>query len=293
MKLEPITRIIADYYHKKLLMPELPEVETTLRGIQPFIEKQTIQKVTIRRPCLRWPIPKAHLQQLIGYRINQLKRRGKYLLLYTDLGTVILHLGMSGRLQVLNKSVKATKHDHIDIVFNNDCLLRFTDPRRFGALLWTDDDPQCHPLLKNLGIEPLTRHFNAQYLQTQLKNKKIAIKSALMDQHIVVGVGNIYISEALFMAGIHPTIPAQNVSPLQLKQLVTAIKNILRRAIKKGGSSIKDFLNSLGKPGYFSQELQVYGRAELPCLRCQSILQLITIAQRSTVYCSHCQAMPE
>lgn len=270
-------------------MPELPEVETTLRGIQPFIEKQTIQQVIIRRPNLRWPIPKANLQQLIGYRINQLQRRGKYLLLCTDLGTIILHLGMSGRLQVLNKPVKAEKHDHVDIIFNNDCLLRFTDPRRFGALLWTDESPQCHPLLKKLGVEPLTRHFNYSYLQTQLNNKKIAIKAALMDQHIVVGVGNIYITEALFMAGIHPTIPAKNVSPMQLKQLVVAIKSILRRAIKKGGSSIKDFLNSLGKPGYFSQELQVYGRADLPCLRCQSTLQLITIAQRSTVYCSHCQ----
>lgn len=274
-------------------MPELPEVETTLRGIQPFIENRIIQKVIIRRPCLRWPIPKTNLQQLIGYRINQLKRRGKYLLLSTDLGTIILHLGMSGRLQILNKPIKADKHDHIDIVFSNNYLLRFTDPRRFGALLWTDSNPQCHPLLKNLGVEPLTHGFNAQYLQTQLKNKKIAIKSALMDQHIVVGVGNIYCTEALFMAGIHPTILAKNVSPMQLKQLIVAIKSILRRAIKKGGSSIKDFLNSGGNPGYFSQELQVYGRAKLPCLQCQSLLQLITIAQRSTVYCSHCQTIPE
>lgn len=270
-------------------MPELPEVETTLRGIQPFVENQTIQQVIIRRPSLRWPIPQAKLRQLIGYRVNQLKRRGKYLLLFTDLGTVILHLGMSGRLQILNKTVKANKHDHIDIIFNNDYLLRFTDSRRFGTLLWTDENPKYHPLLKKLGVEPLTRQFDYHYLQKHLKNKKIAIKSALMDQHIVVGIGNIYITEALFISGIHPSIPANALSLIQLKQLVAAIKVILRRAIKKGGSSIKDFLNSLGKPGYFSQELQVYDRAKLPCLRCQSLLQLIIIAQRSTVYCRHCQ----
>lgn len=272
-------------------MPELPEVETTLRGIQPFILNKIIQEVIVRRPTLRWPIPKANLQCLPGYCIDKLQRRGKYILLYTPLGTVILHLGMSGRLQVSHKAIEAGKHDHVDIVFNDNSLLRFFDPRRFGALLWTDGNPNDHPLLKNLGVEPLSPHFNAAYLKAHLKNKKIAIKAALMDQHIVVGVGNIYITEALFMAAIHPSMPAKEVSSVQLKQLVVAIKRILRRAIKKGGSTIKDFLNGLGKPGYFSQELQVYGRANLPCKKCQSTLQLLSIAQRSTVYCKICQVL--
>lgn len=271
-------------------MPELPEVETTLRGIQPFIEKQTIQQFTIRQSRLRWPIPKANLHKLIGHTVNQITRRGKYLLLTTDLGTVILHLGMSGRLRILDAPITANKHDHVDIAFNNGCILRFTDPRRFGALLWTNEtNPLAHPLLKDLGVEPLTRDFTSHFLQQQLHNKSLAIKSALMDQHIVVGVGNIYITEALFAAGIHPTISAKTLSIAQLKRLVAAIKTILRRAIKKGGTTLKDFSNSQGKPGYFSQALQVYGRAGLPCLRCQSPLQFIRIGQRSTVYCSNCQ----
>ena len=270
-------------------MPELPEVETTLRGIQPFIENKIIQQIIIRRPNLRWPIPKDKLQQLSGYAITQVKRRAKYLLLTTELGTIILHLGMSGRLRVLDTPVVAKKHDHVDIIFNNGTILRFTDPRRFGALLWTDTDPQQHPLLKNLGVEPLTRQFTYQYLHKRLQTKKRALKSALMDQRIVVGIGNIYVTEALFNAGVHPLSAAKNISLPQLKRLVSAIKSILRHAIKQGGTTLKDFLNSQGKPGYFSQALQVYGRAGLPCIRCQSSLQLIRIAQRSTVYCDRCQ----
>ncbi len=273
-------------------MPELPEVETTLRGIQPLIEGQTIQQFMIRVPRLRWPVPRKDLQKLIGYRINQVKRRGKYLLLITDLGAIILHLGMSGRLCILDSAVTANKHDHVDIVFNNGNILRFTDPRRFGALVWTNEpNPLSHPLLKNLGIEPLSRYFTPHFLQRRLHNKNLAIKSALMDQHIVVGIGNIYITEALFAAGIHPTTSAKTLSLVQLKRLVTVIKKILRRAIKKGGTTLKDFLNSQGKPGYFSQALQVYGRAGLPCLSCQASLQSIRIGQRSTVYCSNCQVI--
>ncbi|MDQ8040012.1 MAG: DNA-formamidopyrimidine glycosylase family protein, partial [Rickettsiella sp.] len=180
-------------------MPELPEVETTLRGIQPFIQKQTIQAFIIRHSHLRWPIPKENLQKLMGYSVNQIIRRGKYLLLITDLGTIILHLGMSGRLRILDAPTTAKKHDHVDIVFNNGCTLRFTDPRRFGALLFTNEaNPLSHPLLKNLGAEPLTRNFTSHFLQKLLHNKNVAIKLALMNQHIVVGIGNIYINEALF-----------------------------------------------------------------------------------------------
>lgn len=270
-------------------MPELPEVETTLRGIQPSIQGQIIQKLLIRRPNLRWPIPKKDLQQLVALKITGVVRRGKYLLLSTAKGHMLIHLGMSGRLRILDKFIAADKHDHVDILFKNGSLLRFTDPRRFGALLYTEDDPKHHSLLKNLGVEPLSRQFSALYLKQQLANKKLPIKSAIMDQRIVVGVGNIYATEALFKARISPLRPAKALLLKDLKQLVNAIKAILRLAITKGGSSLKDYLNSEGKLGYFTHQLNVYGRAGLPCLRCQATLQLIRIGQRSSVYCQQCQ----
>jgi|ERR1043165_430609 formamidopyrimidine-DNA glycosylase len=270
-------------------MPELPEVETTLRGIQAPIQNQIIQKFLIRRPSLRWPIPSQDLQQLVGLTITQVTRRGKYLCVATAQGNIIIHLGMSGRLRILDECVNPGKHDHVDILLNNGTLLRFTDPRRFGALLYTNEDPKRHPLLKNLGVEPLSRQFSAFYLKQQLVNKQLPIKSAVMDQRIVVGVGNIYASEALFMAKINPLKPANTLLLYDLKLLVSAIKAILRLAIKKGGSSLKDFLNSEGKPGYFTQYLNVYGRAGFPCLQCQSTLQLARIGQRSSVYCQQCQ----
>lgn len=270
-------------------MPELPEVETTLRGIRPFIQNQIIAQLVFRRANLRWPIPKTDLQRLVGQAISAVKRRGKYLFLSTNLATIIIHLGMSGRLQILHKPTVANTHDHVDIMFHNGCILRFTDPRRFGALLCSETDPYQHPLLKQLGVEPLSRQFSIHYLKQQLQHKRLAIKSALMDQCIVVGVGNIYATEALFIAGIHPIKSAQTLSLVELKRLLRAIKSILRDAIRLGGSSLKDFLNSQGKPGYFSQKLQVYGRAGLPCLQCKSILLFIRIGQRSTVYCPYCQ----
>ncbi len=270
-------------------MPELPEVETTLRGIQPSIQDQIIHKLLIRRPNLRWPIPKKDLQQLAGLAITQVSRRGKYLLLSTIRGHIVIHLGMSGRLLILNKWVAPAKHDHVDILFNNGALLRFTDPRRFGALLYAEDDPKQHALLKNLGIEPLSRQFSALYLKQKLANKQLPIKSAIMDQRIVVGIGNIYATEVLFRAGINPLKPAKVLLLSDLKSLVNAIKAILRTAITQGGSSLKDFLNSEGKPGYFTQQLNVYGRAGLSCIICQSNLKHIRLGQRSTVYCPTCQ----
>lgn len=272
-------------------MPELPEVETICNGIRPFIENQVVCQFIIRKSHLRWPIPTVHLQQLIGQTITQIKRRGKYLLLSSHCGTIILHLGMSGRLRLFDSPLAPTptQHDHADICFTNGMTLRFTDPRRFGSILWTNQDPQHHFSLKNLGIEPLTRQFTHQYLHKRLQKKTLAIKLAIMDQTLIVGIGNIYATEALFMAGIHPLCPAKTLSWDQLKRLVTAIKTILRRAVQKGGTTLKDFLNSQGKPGYFSQKLQVYGRSGLPCLRCRSILQLLRLGQRSTVYCEHCQ----
>lgn len=270
-------------------MPELPEVEVTRRGIQPFIRNQLIESFVIRRDDLRWPIPKAELQQVIGHTLGKVSRRGKYLCLVTDAGSLIIHLGMSGHLRIVDSAVAVDKHDHVDIIFKNGCILRLTDPRRFAALLWTKEDPQRHPLLQHLGVEPLSTKFIADYLQQQLAHKTLAIKSAIMDQRIVVGIGNIYASEALFMAGISPLISAKTLSLAHLKRLVNAIQQILRKAILHGGSTLKDFFNSDGKPGYFSQQFKVYGRAGLPCYQCSVALQLIRINQRSTVYCERCQ----
>lgn len=270
-------------------MPELPEVETTLRGIKPHLLQQTVASVVIRHPTLRWPIP-ANLEKLIkNHRVIDIVRRGKYLLFSFKTGSMILHLGMSGRLRVLAHPEKAAKHDHLDITFANKICLRFTDPRRFGAVLWTADEPHLHPLLANIGPEPLTPAFNKRYLATRTQNKSTAIKSFIMDGRIVAGVGNIYATEALFMAGIHPQTKADSVSPQALGKLVTAIKKILTQAIQQGGTTLKDFTQSDGKPGYFSIALKVYGKEGEGCPRCKTILQSCRIGQRSSVYCPTCQ----
>ncbi len=270
-------------------MPELPEVETTLWGIYPHIQAQRIKDVIIRHPRLRWPIPHQIGSKLIGNKIEQIQRRAKYLLLTVGKGTLIIHLGMSGRLRILTKSIPPQKHDHIDIVFSNHKILRFTDPRRFGAFLWTEQAIHLHSLLKNLGPEPLEKSFTSRYLLQQAQDRKIPIKSFIMDNKIVVGVGNIYAAEALFLAKINPLKPVKNITLIEFTRLVTAIKKILRLAIKQGGTTVKDFVNSEGKPGYFSQYLKVYGRAGMPCVSCQTILQSVRIGQRSTVYCGRCQ----
>jgi formamidopyrimidine-DNA glycosylase len=270
-------------------MPELPEVETTLRGIEPYIIGNTVQAVVIRHYGLRWPIPHDLPEKLQGQVIQQVKRRAKYLLLETQTGSAILHLGMSGRLQVLNQARSAQKHDHVDIQFANQIILRFTDPRRFGALLWTENTA-THPLLQQLGVEPFDPTFSGKYLWLRAQNKKISIKSFIMDNKIVVGVGNIYAAESLFLAGITPMVPAQSISLDQFQQLAKSIKLILRQAIKQGGTTLKDFMNSEGKPGYFSQSLKVYGRAGLPCFQCGTLLTLVRIGQRSTVFCQRCQS---
>jgi formamidopyrimidine-DNA glycosylase len=270
-------------------MPELPEVETTLRGILPHIDQQTITAVTIRNRSLRWPIPKNFEKTIIGQSILRLYRRAKYIIIQCDEGSILLHLGMSGRLRILSTDTPAQKHDHVDIHFSNGQILRFTDPRRFGALLWTDDAADEHRLLAHLGPEPLTADFNSDYLVKKAKSHQLAVKSFIMDGKIVVGVGNIYASEALFMAGIHPEQPANTISKLHYQKLAEAIKVILKSAIKKGGTTLKDFTKSDGSPGYFSIELQVYGKAGKPCPHCHTILQLIRIGQRSTVFCNACQ----
>ncbi len=256
-------------------MPELPEVETTLRGILPHIHQQTITHVIVREHRLRWPVdPNIH-HILRNQKIIDVSRRAKYLLFTTTHGTLILHLGMSGHLRVLTENHHAAKHDHIDIVFHNKKIVRFTDPRRFGAFLWIEGNPSEHALLKHLGVEPLTKLFSGKYLLGQAKNRKVPIKTFIMDNKVVTGVGNIYAAEALFEAGINPLTSASLLSASQSNALAKAIKKILRNAIKRGGTTLKDFLNSEGKPGYFSNQLKVYGRANLPCVKCRSILKLI------------------
>lgn len=272
-------------------MPELPEVETTLRGLYPHIMQQKIVQVIIRCHSLRWPVPKNLKQNLLGRKVSNLERRGKYLLLQVDQGTVIIHLGMSGRIQLLSLNIPAQKHDHIDIAFSNHKILRFTDPRRFGFFLWTEHSPLLHPLLKDLGPEPLTQSFTGNYLYQKTQKSKVAIKVLIMNSKVVVGVGNIYANEALFMAGIHPQAPANTLSLKQCRQLAVAIKKVLRQAIKSGGTTLKDFLDSEGRAGYFATALQVYGRDKLPCMRCQTLVQSMRLAQRSTFFCPTCQLL--
>lgn len=270
-------------------MPELPEVETTLRGIKPYIKDQKIVNVIIRKHELRWPIPTQIKELLLNQTVLDLERRGKYLLLKTTHGTIIIHLGMSGTLRILTEHLAPNKHDHVDIIFENNILLRFNDPRRFGSFLWISGEPTQHPLIKHLGIEPLSKQFTGTYLWTRAQNRAITIKSFIMDNKIVTGVGNIYATEALFDAGIYPAKQAKLISKQQYDVLANSIKTILKQAIKKGGTSLKDFLNSDGKPGYFSTELKVYGREGLSCLNCHTPLKLMKIGQRSTVYCNKCQ----
>lgn len=270
-------------------MPELPEVETTLRGIKPHIEKQSVKEIIIRHPKLRWPMPKEITQILPGQTLRTITRRAKYLLLHFDAGTLILHLGMSGRIRILTEPKAPQKHDHLDMVFANQRTLRFTDPRRFGAVLWTNQDPNQHELLSAIGPEPLSSDFDGNYLFTQSRGKKVPVKVFIMNSNVVAGVGNIYATEALFQAQIYPKTPAGKVTAAQYEKLSRAIKNVLNHAIKKGGTTLKDFSASDGSPGYFSIELQVYGREGKSCVRCKSKLKSMRLAQRATVYCPKCQ----
>lgn len=270
-------------------MPELPEVETIMRGLIPHLKNTVIVDVIVRQAKLRWPISPTLKKHLIQQRVLKLSRRGKYLLLQVTNGTLILHLGMSGRLQILSKITPPTRHDHVDIFFGDSYLLRYNDPRRFGAILWTETDPLQHSLLQSLGIEPLSDHFTGDYLKKRSENRRVAIKSFIMNSHVVTGIGNIYAAEALFLAKIHPLMPAEALTDAQYNQLVDAIKVILQAAIHQGGTTIKDFINSEGKPGYFTQQLRVYGRGGKPCLICHASLQTMQLGQRSTVFCESCQ----
>lgn len=270
-------------------MPELPEVETTRRGIAPHIEGMTVDDVIVRQPKLRWPVPRGLKQKLLGQQLLYVERRAKYLLLGFEHGTLIMHLGMSGSLRIVDATQPAGKHDHFDLVLSRGKALRLTDPRRFGAVLWTGDAPQLHPLMAALGPEPLSDDFTADYLFRRSRGKKCSIKQFIMDGKVVVGVGNIYASESLFIAGINPRRVAGRVSRERLERLTAAIKTVLAAAIEQGGTTLRDFVGGDGKPGYFAQQLYVYGRAGEPCRRCGTVIKQVTIGQRNTYYCTHCQ----
>ncbi len=270
-------------------MPELPEVETTRRGITPFIVGPLIDRVDVRQPQLRWPIPKTLPLSLPGQRVHAVERRGKYILMHTAVGSVILHLGMSGSLRIVGADQQPRKHDHCDIVFENNQCLRFHDPRRFGCILWTTASPFAHPLIKHLGVEPLSMEFNGDYLYHQASGRSIAIKNLLMDSQVVVGIGNIYANEALFVAGINPKRAAGRISQVRLEKLAQAAIQILSDAIDQGGTTLRDFVNEAGRPGYFQQTLNVYGRGGEPCPKCSTPLRCDRIGQRSTFYCLRCQ----
>lgn len=270
-------------------MPELPEVETTKRGITPHILDQTITNIIVRDRRLRWPIPEQLQLEATGQKIISIKRRGKYILIETVVGTIILHLGMSGNLRILASETPPQKHDHVDFIFNDGQCLRLHDPRRFGACLWTTEDPLDHKLLKDIGPEPWDDAFTANMLFKRSRNRTLAIKNFIMDSKIVVGVGNIYASESLFQAGIKPETAAGKISLNRYKKLFSAIQEILEKSIEQGGTTLKDFTNSSGQPGYFKQQLLVYDREGEPCVNCERPISKIVIGQRSSFYCNHCQ----
>jgi formamidopyrimidine-DNA glycosylase len=269
-------------------MPELPEVETSRRGISPYLVGQRIDNIVIRERSLRWPISTDIDEQLPGATVDSVGRRAKYLLFNTRAGTAIVHLGMSGSVFIVERGTPAGVHDHFDIELDSGKSLRFRDPRRFGSLHWSDD-PAQHWLLRELGPEPLSNDFSGEYLWLMSKGRRVAVKQFIMNASIVVGVGNIYASESLFLAGIHPRRAAGRIAEHRYDSLATTIKEVLEKAIDAGGTTLRDFYGGDGEAGYFQQELEVYGRDGQPCLRCKRPVSVIVLGQRSTFYCKACQ----
>ncbi len=269
-------------------MPELPEVEVCKRGIEPHVLNQQVSAVVVRNANMRWPITPT-ISDICGQKIIQVNRRAKYLLLETSQGILMLHLGMSGTIRVINKDTPITKHDHFDLVLANGKALRLNDPRRFGSVLWVTEDINEHSLIKNLGPEPLSADFTDDCLYEKSRHKTVAIKTYLMNNHIVVGVGNIYANESLFKAKIDPRKAAGKVSKKRYFELTKHVRQTLAHAIEQGGTTLKDFTQADGKPGYFAQELLVYGRGGLACVTCNEILKEIKQAGRATVFCPQCQ----
>ena len=269
-------------------MPELPEVETTRRGLLPHVVGRVIARLEVRESRLRWPVAKRLSRALATTRIESLERRGKYLLFGTPAGTLLVHLGMSGSLRYLPAPLAPGLHDHIDVHFADGGTLRFNDPRRFGSFMLTTT-PSSHPLLKDLGPEPLSAAFDADYLWRASRNRRVAIKQHLMNGHVVVGVGNIYASEALFRAGIHPRRTAGRIARQRFEPLVNSVRDVLRDAIEEGGTTLRNFVGGDGKPGYFRGSLRVYERDGAPCLNCGTAIERRVLGQRATYYCPRCQ----
>lgn len=269
-------------------MPELPEVETTRRGIEPWVVERPITGLVVRNANLRWPVVLP--RDLVGQRVNRVGRRAKYLLFCLEKGTIIVHLGMSGSLRIVTRNEPVKTHDHIDCVFGDDVVLRFNDPRRFGSWHYhPGDEPASHWLLEGLGVEPLSNEFHGGYLHKRSRNRKVAVKNFIMDSKVVVGVGNIYAAEALFLAGIRPRTGAGRIPERAYDKLALTIRQVLGNSLALGGTTLRDFVGSDGQPGYFRQRLNVYGRASEPCRVCGARLKGQTIGQRSTVYCPNCQ----
>jgi formamidopyrimidine-DNA glycosylase len=270
-------------------MPELPEVETTRRGIAPHLMGRRITRLVVHDRRLRWPVADDLPASVAGQRVLAVTRRAKYLLISLERGTLILHLGMSGSLRVLDAPPGRRPHDHLDIELDSGKLLRFNDPRRFGSLHFTADPPGDHPLLTHLGPEPLDSEFTADYLYRLTRHRRVAIKPLLMNSHVVVGVGNIYASEALFRAGVRPGRMARGLRRAEIARLVEAVREVLSLAIRVGGTTLRDYVGADGNPGYFRQKLFVYERTGEPCRRCGNPVRHRTQGQRSTYFCAHCQ----
>jgi formamidopyrimidine-DNA glycosylase len=271
-------------------MPELPEVETTRRGVAPHVVGRSIARVDVYDRRLRWPVPADLEQRLDGARIDRVERRSKYLLFHVGAGALLVHLGMTGTLRVWKGAPSRALHDHVDITLDDGTVLRYRDPRRFGAMLWIESTAEGHPLLDALGPEPFDAAFDAEYLFRVTRKRKAAIKLVLMDNRIVTGVGNIYANEALFRAGIRPSTPAGRVSKSRLAKLVDAVRFVLTAAIAKGGSTLRDYVGSDGASGYFQLEYFVYGRTGEPCRVCGRAIRQARIGQRSAFYCPNCQS---
>ncbi|MCC2638977.1 MAG: DNA-formamidopyrimidine glycosylase [Moraxellaceae bacterium] len=269
-------------------MPELPEVETTRRGIEPALAGHRVLAVTVHETRLRWPVP-ASLQTLVGQTVTRITRRGKYLLLHTAAGTALVHLGMSGSLRLVTPGTPRRRHDHLELLLDSGWMLRFHDPRRFGCFLWLTGAPEAHELLRDLGPEPLEAGFDGGWLFDRSRGRSAPVKSFLMDSHVVVGVGNIYANEALYKAGIHPLRAAGRIGAARYDRLAVEVQAILAYAIRRGGTTLRDFVNSAGEPGYFQLELDAYGRAGEPCRHCGSAMKEVRLSGRSTVYCPRCQ----
>jgi formamidopyrimidine-DNA glycosylase len=270
-------------------MPELPEVETTRRGIEPWLVGRRIERLVVREPRLRWRVPAGLPRRIAGSRIRSVSRRAKYLLIGTDAGTLILHLGMSGSLRILDAGTPPLVHDHVDLVLDSGRCLRLNDPRRFGCLLFTAAEPARHRLLANLAVEPLSADFTADALWRRARGKRVSAKAFIMDSRVVAGVGNIYASEALFRAGIRPGLAAGRVSRARMEALAQAIRDVLTEAIGVGGTTLRDYVDASGMPGYFRQRLFVYERTGRPCRRCRTPIRHYTHGARSTYWCPRCQ----